>query len=574
MTHVVVAAPARRYLGRMIPQPAGTPACDAVTRLALLSKVGELAGILDYDEVLAAIARLSIPEFADFCIVDVVHEGQVWRAHVAHRNPAMADVMEEVRRLPASPGYRSPSARDALLSRRPLLVPEYTEETAREHCWSASYVAAARELGVRSFLVVPLLVRGSVVALSTFVMTSESGRRYQEEDLALAEELARRAAAVVENARLYEELKRSEQRFRVALAHTHVAVFEKDRDLRIRWVYNPMFGLEPGDMIGRPRPDTISPDDVASMETMQRSVLQTGEPAREEQRIRIRGEAHHLLAHMEPLRDPSGEIVGLTGAYADVTEQKRVQEALAEALVFRERMLGVLGHDLRNPLSAMATLASMLLRRNDLAEDAREQVAEIDRAGKRMLEMIGTLLDFSQARFKGTLPIAPVPMDLHQLAWAIVEELQAAHPGRKIDVALRGNGWGRWDPARMAQVVSNLVGNAITHGAPGEPVRVVVGDDDGEVRLVVRNGGRPIPPELLPVLFEPFRRGADTGNASHARGLGLGLYIAKQIVTAHGGEIEVHSTIEDGTTFAVRVPRGIAFTEQRHGEATWQDGAA
>ena len=103
----------------------------------------------------------------------------------------------------------------------------------------------------------------------------------------------------------------------------------------------------------------------------------------------------------------------------------------------------------------------------------------------------------------------------------------------------------------MAQVVSNLVGNAIVYGAPGEPVRVSVDADADMLRLTVWNAGAPIPPELFPVLFEPFRRGAPT----HARGLGLGLYIVKQIVTAHGGDIDVYSTADKGTRFAVRVPR-------------------
>jgi len=103
----------------------------------------------------------------------------------------------------------------------------------------------------------------------------------------------------------------------------------------------------------------------------------------------------------------------------------------------------------------------------------------------------------------------------------------------------------------MAQVVSNLVGNAIVYGAPGEPVRVSLDADADMLRLTVWNAGAPIPPELFPVLFEPFRRGAP----SRARGLGLGLYIVKQIVTAHGGDIDVYSTAENGTRFAVRVPR-------------------
>jgi PAS domain S-box-containing protein len=542
------------------------------TRLRLLSKVGELAGVLEYGEVLAAVARLSIPELADWSLVDVVDDGALRRAEVAHRDPARAALADQIRRLPSAVGYNSPT-QEALRSRRSLLVREYTDDVAREYGWSPAYVAVARELRVRSFIVVPLIVRDSVVAVSTFTTTSESDRRYGEDDLALAEELARRAAGVVENARLHRELKRSEQRFRVALAHTHVGVFEMDRHLRISWVYNPMLGQEPADLIGKYCSDSIPAEDAAALDARLRAVLETGEPSREEVRTRIRGERRYLLTHLEPLRGPSGDVVGLTGAFADVTEQKRAQEALAEALAFRERMLGILGHDLRNPLSAVRMLSTLLLRRDDLAEDAREQVAEIDRAGKRMLEMIETLLDFSESRFKGALPVSPVPMDLHRVVRAVVDECLAANPGREIAVALHGDGLGRWDPSRMAQVVSNLVGNALTHGARDEAVRVWVGGTANELRLVVHNGGSPIPPELIAEIFEPFRRGRRTADASHARGLGLGLHIAKQIVTAHGGEIEVRSTAEEGTTFTVRVPRELGIEGLRDDGATLQQSA-
>jgi len=125
----------------------------------------------------------------------------------------------------------------------------------------------------------------------------------------------------------------------------------------------------------------------------------------------------------------------------------------------------------------------------------------------------------------------------------------------------------------MAQVASNLLANALTHGARDEAVRVWVGGTANELRLSVHDGGSPIPPELMPEIFEPFRRGRRTAGASHARGLGLGLYIAKQIVTAHGGEIEVRSTAEDGTTFTVRVPREVGIETLRGDGATVQQSA-
>ncbi len=521
---------------------------NSARRIALLSKVWTLAGTLEYDAVLAAVARLSIPEFADWCIVDVVEGGDLRRVEVAYRDPARVAVAEELRRLPLP---ADDPARQGLLAGRSLLIADYTDEVAMAHRWSSAIRAIAREVGTRSLLIVPLVVHETVVGVSTFVMTSESGRRYAEEDLALAKELAQRAAAVVENARLHQELKRSEQRFRVALAHTHVSVFETDRDLRYSWIYNPMYGLRAEDLVGKVSTGVIRPDEAAYFEARKRAVLESGAPSRDEIRLTLDGVTHHCIAHMEPLRGPSGDVIGITGAATDVTEQKQVQEALADALAFRDRMLGILSHDLRNPVAAVRTAATLLLRREGLDDDTRELAAAIDWSGKRMLEMIESLLDFSESRFKGALPISPIAMDLHEVTRAVVEEILAANPGRQIDLAVNGDARGQWDPARMAQVVSNLVGNAIVYGAPGAPVRVSLDDDVGMLRLTVWNAGAPIPPELFPVLFEPFRRGVP----SHARGLGLGLYIVKQIVTAHGGDIDVFSTAENGTRFVVRIPR-------------------
>jgi PAS domain S-box-containing protein len=523
---------------------------DSARRIALLSKVGALAGALAYDEVLAAVARLSIPEFADWCVVDVVDGAELRRVEVAHRDPTRAAVAERLRR---SPPPRLDPSRPELLAGGSLFFPDYTDEVATAHAWGSEVLAIVREIGLRSLLVVPL-IRDAVVGVLTFAMTSESGRRYSEADLALAEELAQRAAAVVESARLHEELKRSERHFRVALAHTHVSLFETDRELRYRWVYNPMFGLEQEDLIGETSSGLSPPPDAAYFESRKRSVLETGEPVRAEVQFVVDGVTRHCLVHMEPLRGPSGDVIGITGALADVTEQKRVQEELAEALTFRERILSILGHDLRSPASAVLMVASALLKQPDIAGRSREGVIQINRAAGRMLEMIASLLDFAENRFRDALPISPTRTDLHEVTRGVVEEVRAANAGRQIDIATGGDGRGRWDPARMAQVVSNLLANAITHGAPGEPVRVSVDGDADELRLTVWNAGPPIPPELLPVLFEPFRRGA----ASRGRGLGLGLYIVKQIVTAHGGDVDVHSTAEDGTRFAVRVPRWMA----------------
>jgi len=259
------------------------------------------------------------------------------------------------------------------------------------------------------------------------------------------------------------------------------------------------------------------------------------------------------------VRDRAGKIVGLIGAATDITEQKQTQLQLTEALTFREQMMGILGHDLRNPLSTIIITDGLLLEQEGLPPDARNQVLRNRRAAERMREMIETLLDFTRARFLGKLPVTPTPADLGQIAVAVADEMRVAWPER-IEVDVRGDSHGEWDPARLSQIVSNLVNNGITYGDPQTPVRVLVDGTGDDVFLKVSNQGPPIPPETIPTLFEPFRRGVPADRSPG--GLGLGLYIVQQIVQEHGGTITVESTAQLGTTFTVLLPRHAASPQK------------
>ena len=548
--------------------------CRFAARLSLLSKVGALAGTLDYEEVLSALARLSIPELADWCIVDVVEQGEPRRMEVAHRDPSRAPLAAALRafKLDHVARRRLPAAQ-ALDSGQPLLIPEYTDGMLAEQT-DGEYLALVRQLQVCSGMVVPVKLTSSVASVA-FIMTAESGRHYGDDDLAVAGELVRRSAQIVENARVHQRLRRTEERFRVALAHSSTTVFEQDAGGHYRWIYNPPFGTDPADVLGKSNHELVAPADAARLDALERAVLEGGVHVHEEiQLSRPGGEPRHLLLSQEPLRDGSGAIVGLTGAATDITDQKRGQAQLAQALAFRERMMGILGHDLRNPLSAVHALATLLLRRGDLPETARKSLAEIDRAGERMLEMIGTLLDLTEARFTESVPIAPVETDLHAVCRAVVGELLAAEPRRSIELDLRGDGRGTFDPARMAQVVSNLVANALEHGAGDRRVRLSVDGDGEELVLAVQNQGPAIPPELMRVMFEPFSRGSTRRDGSRPSGLGLGLFIVSQVVHAHGGVIAVDSTAERGTTFTVRLPRARGARRDERSGTPWEEGAA
>ena len=237
-------------------------------------------------------------------------------------------------------------------------------------------------------------------------------------------------------------------------------------------------------------------------------------------------------------------------------EQHRVTEAarerLAETLRLNELFVAVLGHDLRTPLSAISLGAAILLKRSNLAPDDARAVARIASSADRIARMIGQVLDLTRSRLGGGIPVRPARLDLHELARRVVDELKLAHPDAPFRLRLDGDGRGEWDPDRLAQVVSNLGGNAVQHGAKA-PVTVAVSGRRDSVSLSVHNSGPPIPAENVSTIFDAFRGG--TRSPAGSTGLGLGLYITREIVRAHGGSIDVQSSEREGTTFTALLPR-------------------
>jgi signal transduction histidine kinase len=216
----------------------------------------------------------------------------------------------------------------------------------------------------------------------------------------------------------------------------------------------------------------------------------------------------------------------------------------------RDVFVGILGHDLRNPLHSFAVAAATFLKRRDHLDPALLKAAvTTDKAARRMDRLIGDLLDFARGRLGGGIPIETAAVDLGAAVRAVVEEIAVANPDRSIACSgpdAPGTLDGMWDAARVAQAVSNLIGNAVEHG--GDPIAVELVDDGASVRIEVRNRGV-VPAEIRPTLFQPFRRGK--GEA----GLGLGLYVVDEIARAHGGRVDFTSDADAGTCFALVLPR-------------------
>jgi signal transduction histidine kinase len=307
-------------------------------------------------------------------------------------------------------------------------------------------------------------------------------------------------------------------------------------------------------MLGKTHEEALPPAEAAVLTALKRRVLEDGEGIDQEMDFTLGGDQmRHFRETIEPLRSNTGKIVGVIGAATDITAQQRTQQQLTEELDFRERMMGILGHDLRNPLGTVILAADMMLRNPELPPSARNHLLRLRRAATRMQEMIDTLLDFTRARFMGRVPVSRVPADLGEVSRGAIEDLRTTCPDYAIELEVRGDARGEWDSARMSQTISNLVTNAIAYGSSGSTVHVAVVGNGHDVDLKVHNEGPAIAPDQLPMLFEPFRRGVPEDRSPG--GLGLGLYIVKQIVQAHDGSIGVESTEQAGTTFTLHLPR-------------------
>jgi len=255
---------------------------------------------------------------------------------------------------------------------------------------------------------------------------------------------------------------------------------------------------------------------------------------------------------------------------ADVHDLIRFNEAIDMALAesitrfstgldhSRDMFLAVLGHDLRTPLSAIVTASSFLATNGRVTGRDLTLAERIYSSGRRMNRLVGDMLDFTRSRLGRGIPLTPEEIDLGEIGRDAVEECQTTHPTGDLRFEVRGNVRGEWDPSRVSQALCNLITNAVQHGAASTATVVRARGEAEEVVVSIHNLGRLIEPEDQQLIFDPFKRIMSTEPQVTAQGsMGLGLYIAEQIALAHGGSIQVRSTVEEGTTFELHLPRRV-----------------
>ena len=238
-----------------------------------------------------------------------------------------------------------------------------------------------------------------------------------------------------------------------------------------------------------------------------------------------------------------------------------IDQAIAESVSFfsaqtelaRNLLLAMLGHDMRSPLQTVQSTATYLAALN-LGEKGSRAASRLIRSGARLQALLDDMVDFNRTKLGLGINIAPTDIDLAQIFAEEIDQLRAVHPGRQVDLDVADECTGVWDGRRLQQLLGNLVLNAIKYGAEAGSVRVTVTDEGSDIRLDVKNSGTAIEPSTLERIFDPLQRGQQHAGGNVDSSLGLGLYIAREIAKAHGGEIKVRSD-ETETVFSVRLPR-------------------
>ncbi|MNG66995.1 Bacteriophytochrome [compost metagenome] len=252
-----------------------------------------------------------------------------------------------------------------------------------------------------------------------------------------------------------------------------------------------------------------------------------------------------------------------------VQDMIRFNEAIDQALVesitaygaavesTRKMVLAVLGHDLRSPLGAVLMAGDLIMRQKGADTKIKALASQVSTSARRANNMVNDLLDLARCNLGTGIPVHVETVELNPICRSVIEELRTAFPQAKIVLNEAAHVTGQFDPERIAQVFSNLLGNALRHGDPTSPITVTLVDSADGARVRVHNSGAPIPVEVMPYLFKPEGRYSSyaSGERGSAAGLGLGLFIAAEIVASHGGNIEVESTAEQGTTFEVILTR-------------------
>jgi signal transduction histidine kinase len=586
--------------------------------LPFLAAASDILGSsLDYESELQRVARLTVPALADWCVVDLLGEdGCLHRLAIVHRDPAKAEIAADLmQRYPIIAPDQPHTIWRVLPTGSPWFDPDVNETRFVTQARDAEHLALLRRLGFAAEMVLPLVARDNCLGVITLVLADDS-RRYGPRDLALAQELARRAALAIDNARLYAEAQAAEanQRFlasasavlassldyeetlsqvahlavphladwctvylrqqdgsisRLAMAHGDPAHTGVAREVQERFTLDPDAAtgvphvVRTGEALLRAEAtatmlaaDADRPDQqAAALADLQiRSWMCVPLSARD----RTFG-AMSFVAAGSGRRYRAADLAlaeDLARRAALAIDNARLYQEAQDAIRARDQFLSIAAHELRNPVTVLKGAAELLNRaaiKGSTEERRAWLVQQIAKAADRLVDLTDDLLDVSRIQL-GRLPFRPDALDINEFLRELVTRFREQLDDRhRLTLSIpQAACIVAADAARLEQVVINLLDNAVKYSPDGGAIEVTVQHDDAGVGIQVRDEGIGLPQEAMEAIFEPFGRADNTGGVP---GMGLGLHICLGIVERHGGRIWAESAGDGcGTTVSLWLP--------------------
>jgi signal transduction histidine kinase len=552
-----------------------------------------LAASLDYETTLQQVARLMLPNLADYCLIDLTTDDQqIQRVAMAHRDPIKEALLYELeRRYPHSDLGEQP-ARIAVQTGVAAIIPDVAQALSLDRARDADHRQMLDSLATRSVLAVPLITRGQI--LGAITLCAAQADRYDARDQALVEELAHRAAMAIDNARLYQqaqaalhardhaltivESERAKLQRLFTQAPAAICILEgpEHRFAFANVLYRQIVGDR--DLIGMPVREALPELANQGFIELLDHVYTTGEPfigAELPAQIDYNGdgsvEVRFFNFVYQPTLDGHGVVDGILVHALEVTHQVLAQRERAElftqaetaraeaenAVQIRDQFFSVAAHELKTPLTSLLGNVQLIQRRAAreglLQERDQRAFGVVAAQTRRLQQMVEALLDVTRLE-SGHLSLHRAPLDLGALVQRIVEEVQPTLSIHTITTTIRGTALiVDGDALRLEQVLQNIIQNAVKYSPAGGTISIETFLQDQSVGVSIADQGIGIPQNSLQRLFSRFYR-ADNVDDKQISGMGIGLYVVKEIIILHGGSVTVDSTEGRGSTFTIYLP--------------------